>query len=118
MGGVSFYTYGFGDGPGVAYADAQERAEDRVGHQEGYSGDVNSNRGGYVVIPEEEHKGKQKREYANLLMAQRDERVDSKWGTCGAINVSGTKEARRFRDRNGLKGKQGDVWLFFGIAPC
>jgi len=51
-------------------------------------------------------------------MADRDPRVDDKWGPAGVINLSGTQAAKKYRERNGLKGKHGSVWLFFGVASC
>ncbi|UHQ99184.1 hypothetical protein HYG81_26495 (plasmid) [Natrinema zhouii] len=46
----------------------------------------------------------------------RDERICQKWGPAGAINCSGTAAAKRYREQHGMKGKHGDVWLFFGWA--
>lgn len=42
---------------------------------------------------------------------------NDKWGPAGCIELTG-KEAREYRDRHGLKGKRGGVYLFFGLASC
>ncbi|MFD1588512.1 hypothetical protein ACFR9U_16155 [Halorientalis brevis] len=116
MGAASFFTYGFGETAKQAFQAAQEHAEYMHGHG-GYTGTI-AEKHGFTVIPKSEHKGKQKRKYAGQLLTARDERVDDKWGPAGAINVSGTKEAKNYRARKGLEGKHGDVWLFFGMASC
>ena len=41
--------------------------------------------------------------------------VRDKWGPAGCVEITG-KEAQEYRKRHGLKGKQGSVFLFFGLA--
>lgn len=41
---------------------------------------------------------------------------NSKWGPCGGVKVVGT-EASKIRQMMGWKGRRGDVYLFFGMAP-
>jgi len=41
--------------------------------------------------------------------------VDNKWGPAGCVEITG-KDAQEFRKREGYKGKQGKVFLFFGWA--
>jgi len=116
MGGASFFTKAFGSDADEAFARAVEEAEWRHG-KAGYTGTI-AEKPGYTVIPEEEHKNRDKEKYAGQLMADCDPRVDDKWGSAGAINLSGTQAANEYRERKGLKGKHGSVWLFFGVASC
>lgn len=116
MGAEVFYTYAFGSDADEAFRSAVEHAEYMNGHG-GYTGTI-AEKSSYTVIPESEHKGRQKMNVARELIDERDERVDDKWGPAGAINCSGTKVARQYRKRNRLEGKHGDVWLFFGWASC
>jgi hypothetical protein len=116
MGGTTFYTYAFGADADEAFRRAVDQAEKMHGIAP-YSGTI-SEKNSYAVIPEDEHKGKEKLKYAGTLISEADARVDDKWGPAGAINVSGTQEARKYRDKHGLKGNHGDVWLFFGWASC
>ncbi|EMA46058.1 hypothetical protein [Halococcus saccharolyticus] len=71
---------------------------------------------GYVVISEEEHRDKPKAQYAWQLIEEGDDRVADIEAPAGAINLSGTHDAREYRERRNLKGKQGSVWLFFGTG--
>lgn len=41
--------------------------------------------------------------------------VSDKWGPAGCIEITG-KAAKEYRERRGLKGKRGKVFLFFGLA--
>jgi len=41
--------------------------------------------------------------------------IDDKWGPAACVEVTG-KAAKEYRDRRGLKGKRGKVFLFFGLA--
>jgi hypothetical protein len=117
MGAQTFYTHAFGADVNEAFAKAKKEAENYYGHQGGYSGHINM-KDSVTVIPEEEHKGRQKRNVAHELIEEDDDRISSKWGPAGAIDISGTKKAREYRKRNGLEGKHGSVFLFFGWAPC
>lgn len=117
MGAQTFYTYEFGSDVNEAFRKAKRAAKDRYGHQEGYSGRINM-KDSVKVIPEDEHKGRQKKNVARELIDECDDRIDSKWGPAGAIDCSGTKKAREYRERHGLKGKHGSVFLFFGWASC
>ena len=116
MGGASFFTKAFGSDADEAFAKAVEEAEWRHG-KAGYTGTI-AEKNGFTEIPEEEHKNRDKEKYAGEFMADRDPRVDDKWGPAGVINLSGTQAAKKYRERNGLKGKHGSVWLFFGVASC
>ena len=114
MGAVTFETLAFGKTAEEAFSKAVEDARHTHGHG-GYTGTI-AEKDTFEVIPEREHKGRQKRTVARELIEEGDKRIQSKRGPAGAINCSGTTEAKRYRERKGLKGKHGDVWLFFGWA--
>ena len=114
MGASTFMTTAFGKTVEEAFAEAAEDAKFRHG-QAGYTGTI-AEKSNCTVIPAAEHKRKQKRKYARDLLAEDDERIVSKWGPAGAISLSGTNEAKRYRKNHDLQGKHGDVWLFFGWA--
>lgn len=114
MGADVFFTLAFGKTPDEAFRNAVEHAE-RMHGIGGYTGTI-AEKSSFEVIPESEHKGKQKRRYAERLIDDEDSRIRDKWGPAGAINLSGTKEARRYRRQHDLVGKHGTVWLFFGWA--
>ena len=114
MGAVTFERLAFGTTAEEAFSKAVEDARHMNGHG-GYTGTI-AEKDTFEVIPKREHKGRQKRTVARELIEEGDERIQSKWGPAGAINCSGTKDAKQYRERKGLKGKQGDVWLFFGWA--
>jgi hypothetical protein len=114
MGSVTFETLAFGETADEAFSNAVEDAKHMHGH-DGYTGTI-AEKSSFEVIPEQEHHGKQKRRYAHQLLEDGDERIQSKWGPAGAIDCSGTKGAKRYREQHGLKGKHGDVWLFFDWA--
>ncbi|RJT04699.1 hypothetical protein [Halococcus sp. IIIV-5B] len=114
MGAVSFYTKAFGSDVDEAFNAAVAEAE-RLHGQEGYTGTV-AEKHGYRVIPADEHKNRDKEKYARKLMADHDDRVDDKLESAGAISLSGTQAAQKYREQNNLKGKHGSVWLFFGMA--
>lgn len=116
MGAETFMTTAFGQTVDEAFRSAVEDAEYRHG-KAGYTGTI-AEKSSFKVIPDSEHKGKQKRKYARQLINDGDKRIQSKIGPAGAINLSGTKAAKRYRKNNDLKGKHGDVWLFFGWASC
>lgn len=117
MGAQTFFTHAFGTDVEDAFESARDEAQSRYGHQDGYSGHINMKRS-VTLIPDGEHKGRQKRKFAGDLIDDQDERIDSKRGPAGAIDISGTKRARKYRERNNLSGKHGSVYLFFGWAPC
>jgi hypothetical protein len=114
MGSVTFETLAFGETADEAFSNAVEDAKHMHGHG-GYTGTI-AEKSSFEVIPEQEHHGKQKRRYAHQPIEDGDERIQSKWGSVRVINCSGTAGAKRYREQHGLKGKRGDVWLFFGWA--
>ncbi|MDG5821835.1 hypothetical protein [Natronococcus sp. A-GB7] len=91
MGAVTFETLAFGKTVEEAFSKAVEDARNMHGHG-GYTGTI-AEKDTFEVIPEHEHKGRQKRTVAHELIEERDERIQSKRGPAGAINCSGTTEA-------------------------
>lgn len=116
MGGQSFRTKSFAETPEEAFRRAVREAERRKG-TDPYSGTV-SEKKEFVVIPDEEVKGKDRERYAETLISERDERIDSFSDPAGAISLKGTKAASEYREANGREGEHGTVWLFFGTAMC
>ncbi|WP_114579033.1 hypothetical protein [Saliphagus sp. LR7] len=114
MGAVIFETFAFGTTADEAFTSAVKDAKHMHGHS-GYTGTI-AEKTSFTVIPEHEHKGRQKLTVARELIDQGDQRIQRKRGPAGAINCSGTKAATRYREQHGLEGKHGDVWLFFGWA--
>ena len=116
MGSVTFYTKAFGKTIYEAFEMAVKHAEYRNG-KAGYTGTI-AEKSGYTKIPDTEHKNKNKRKYAHDLIDNQDDRIQSKRGPAGAINLSGTQAAKRYRKSKGHEHKHGSVWLFFGWASC
>ena len=140
MGAVSFERFGFGKTANEAYKEAREEAESYSGHRDGYSGDLNSKSGfTEVTVP----KGTNPAKYAEWIEtasetlwndAKKHKKImrkvpvahhkntlvyakiyDDKWGEALCVKITG-KAAANYRTRNGLKGKKGDIYLFFGMA--
>jgi hypothetical protein len=110
----SFYEKSFGSDPDEAFELAVDR---RFWACDASHGILDKRDLGYVVIPEEEHRGKQKLTYAwRLIEEEDDDRVANIEAPAGAINLSGTQDAREYRERRDLNRKQGSVWLFFGVG--
>ena len=109
-----FYTMSFGSNVDEAFQNAIERV--RWAHDRGPGTIVDKENRGYTMIAEAEHEGKHKRNYARTLLDEADDRVTSGDRPAGAIDLSGTEAARRYRDRQKLTDEDGSVWLFFGIA--
>lgn len=115
MGADPFYVCGFGEDVDDAFCTVVERERRKHG-QGGYSGTI-ADKNSVELIPDDEHKGKQKMKFAEDLVADGDERIKEKRGPAGAIDISGTKRAKNYRERRRVKGKHGNVYLFFGFAP-
>ena len=114
MGACTFSTRAFGKTAKEAFDKAVEDAKYMNGHG-GYTGTI-AEKSSFTLIPDEEHKHKDKQKFAWGLIDDADERVESKWGPAGAIDLSGTKAAKRYREHHGLVGNHGSVFLFFGWA--
>lgn len=93
MGAVDFTRKARGANMQEAYRNAIEEARDEVGHQEGYSGDINSCDGYKDVTSKFKASGKSAYDFA-------DERILD----MGKRDVEGIKV-------------QGNSYLFYGLAP-
>ncbi|MFC6771261.1 hypothetical protein ACFQDD_06980 [Halorubrum pallidum] len=116
MGADTFTRVAFGKTADEAFSNARKEAEEWHGSRP-YTGSIKE-KDSFTKIPEREYKGKDRRKFAGELIAEGDDRIDSKWGPAGAVSLKGTQEASQYRENNNLKGKHGAVWLFFGWAPC
>lgn len=143
MGATNFQRYGFGKTIKEAFVMAKEEATNEPGHQDGYSGDLNSkNAWEQVLIPkrvnplkylrwietatdslyEEEEKAKKRilrkvPAHHQPMVLRYAKIYNDKYGRALGVKIKG-KEAAEYRMHNRLKGKRGDVYLFFGSAPC
>jgi hypothetical protein len=79
MGSCLFQTVGHGETAQAAYSDALEEARAENGHQDGYSGDIQTTEGFKVVEINE----------GETINSKVDETMDnfSKWGPCGCIQL-------------------------------
>lgn len=141
MGATNFERIAFGKTVWEAFKLASNEAEEERGDQDGYSGDLNSKHSYLeVLVPKGvspkkyyhwieqvsyilyDHEKDKKRLMKSIPQIHHSALIryakiyDDKWGKALAIEVKG-KEAQEFRNLNGLKGKQGKVWRFFGLAP-
>lgn len=114
MSAITFETLAFGKTADEAFKNAVEEAKHIHGHA-GYTGTI-AEKTSFEIIPESEHTGRQKRTVARELIEEGDDRIQRKRGPAGAINCSGTKAAKRYREQHGLQGNHCNVWLFFGWA--
>ncbi len=79
MGSCAFQTIGHGDTPEAAYHNAVDEANSENGHQDGYSGDIQTTEGFRVVELDDGEDPE----------AKVDETIDDfeKWGECGCIRI-------------------------------
>jgi hypothetical protein len=104
MGASTFENIGFGSDVKDAFYNAKEEARSRNGHQEGYSGDVQT-----------------KSEFVLLDVGRKNQRtvineyIDSTSSDdpAGAIVLKG-EAAKLAKERLGFKNKRGKVVLFVG----
>jgi len=96
-----------------AYNVAYEEARDCNGHQEGYSGDIQTADG--IMQP----KGTVPRfgtKAFNKWEAKMSEQMDK--GDCIGIELTGTI-LKKLKEQRGLKGKKGyRAFYFFGLGRC
>tara|TARA_R110000851_G_scaffold254823_1_gene407429 strand:- start:466 stop:783 length:318 start_codon:yes stop_codon:yes gene_type:complete len=105
MGSTTFIEIGIGASARQAYSDARERANDENGHQQGYSGDIQTSDGFKMLtssIDDETPIEAAVRLTDNLSSIQ-----DSR-GRCGCIDLLEATGEDADKDR----------YLFFGWAAC
>ena len=110
MGGCNFSDMAFGKTVADAYRNACDEANAYNGHQEGYSGDIQTT-AGYIEI---QRKG---RKLSTIEEAVLNNPRFEKRGPCAAVVVWG-KEATAYRKSHNLVGKRGVVVFFCGMAAC
>jgi len=143
MGATHFERSGFDKTIKEAFIMAKEEATDELGHQDGYSGDLNTKAAWeQVLVPkgvnplkyqrwieiaadslyEEEEKAKKRilkpiPVHHQPMILRYAKTYRDKYGRALGMKLKG-KEAAEYRAQNRLKGKRGDVFVFFGTAPC
>ena len=143
MGATHFERFGFGKTIKEAFVMTKEEATDELGHQDGYSGDLNTKAAWeQVLVPkgvnplkyikwieiaadslyEEEEKAKKRilrkiPVHHQSMVLRYAKTYRDKYGRALGVKIKG-KEAAEYRVQNRLKGKKGDVFAFFGTAPC
>lgn len=110
-----FYTKAFGIGADEAFHKAVGSVRWRCDAFSPGTIWEKENRG-FIVIPEHEHEETWKQQYARQLIENGDERVANIESPAGAINLSGTEQAREYRERYDHEDDHGAVWLFFGVT--
>ena len=109
MGATTFSDVVGGESPQSAFSSAAREARYAYGHA-GYTGTI-AEKDSFVLIPCEQ--GQSPYKLANQLIDEGDERVDSKWGPAGCIEIEGEfLERIRARRRN----ETIRAFLFFGWA--
>ncbi len=100
-----------------AYREANEEMRDYNGHQEGYSGDIQTTEGFYDMThlaPKYGTKAFDKWEDKQLD----GDRIE-KWGACGCVEIKSPAMLKRLKESNGYKGKKGvRAFYFFGWGAC
>lgn len=113
MGKRMFMTTAHGQTVEVAFDAAREQAREEAGEPE-KTGTI-AEKTDYEVIPEEEYAGQRRERFAKQMLLASDERVKSKDGPAGAIEVTDVEPGREYR-RTHDTALGDEVWLFFGWA--
>ena len=95
-----------------AYREAKEEMNDYNGHQEGYSGDIQTTHGFKFSYGHPRYGTK-------AFEKWEDERLDTMdKGECICVEITGA-QLKKWKERMGLKGKKGyTAYYFFGMARC
>ena len=96
-----------------AYHHARQEANYENGHQQGYSGDIQTSSSYMDCTKEAPRYGtKAFNKWENLML---DETLQ-KWDVCAGVEIKG-KAAKLIKEYHGYKGKRGyRVFYFFGIG--
>lgn len=115
MGATTFYNTILVKGDArTAYRELREEMRDENGHQQGYSGDIQTCSGFklYTDAPRYGTKAFDKWE-DKMVMNKLD-----KWGDAACVEIKGTI-FKRMKERRGLKGRKGyRAFYFFGWGAC
>ena len=97
----------------LAYREAYSDAKDYNGHQEGYSGDIQTVEG--YREEHDKHPQFDSKSFQNWLY-KKFETMDKR--ECKFIELKGVA-LKRAKERRGLKGRKGyRAFFFFGIGAC
>ena len=100
-----------------AYRDACEEANAYNGHQEGYSGDIQTTSGFRVLTNHPRFGTKAFRDWEDDIL-ENDKYGIEKWGAAGCVEIKGAK-LKQLKESRGLKGKKGyRAFYFFGWGAC
>ena len=100
-----------------AYRDACEEANAYNGHQDGYSGDIQTTSGFRMLTDHPRFGTKAFNKWEDDIIMN-DKYGIEKWGSAGCVEVKGAA-LKRIKERRGLKGKKGyRAFYFFGWAAC
>ena len=96
-----------------AYNQACDEMNDYNGHQEGYSGDIQTTDGFYMARNAPRYGTKAFNNWEDKEL----DKID-KWGSCCCVEITGAN-LKRLKERRGLKGKKGyRAFYFFGWGAC
>lgn len=95
-----------------AYREAQEEANDYNGHQEGYSGDIQTSYGFGNRKDNPRYGTKAFETWEDNLLDEMDK------GDCVCVELGGAV-LKRLKERRGMKGRKGiRAYYFFGMGRC
>lgn len=97
-----------------AYIEANEEMRDYNGHQEGYSGDIQTTEGFYDMTHEAP---KFNTKAFNKWEEEKLDKLDKR--ECLCVEIKSPATLKKIKERRGLKGKKGiKAYYFFGWAAC
>lgn len=115
MGACEFWTTQLVKGnSNDAYDQAYEEARDYNGHQEGYSGDIQTCHDWYTPSPRTYPR------YGTKAFEKWEQEQFEKLNKreCICVEITGV-HLKRLKERRGLKGKKGyRAFYFFGLGAC
>jgi len=96
-----------------AYREAVEEMRDYNGHQEGYSGDIQTSHGFGVSYGSPRFGTKAFYEWRDKKL----ERMDK--GDCLCVEIKSPSTIKKLKSSYGMKGKKGvKAYYFFGLGRC
>jgi len=110
MGAVDFNIIGFGKDAHEAYKTACKEADEEYGHQQGYSGRINSTSDFRELKSDLRYNTKAYNKFIDTFLNTCIK------GNCRAIEITG-KAAVDLKKKYNLKGTHKKVYNLFGVAP-
>jgi hypothetical protein len=95
-----------------AYSEANEEMSDENGHQEGYSGDIQTSNGF--------SKRTDNPRFGTAAFENWEQKISDNMdkGDCVCVELKGTT-LKKMKERRGMKGRKGyRAFYFFGMARC